>query len=133
MSNAESGDGSAVEFVADKEGSIMRYQPTALGWVVPEVSDAMLWDRAQVQRLARHLGYLVVWPEPSLIPLADQVRAADVDVVITPSPRHLSPLALNAVLYVAEIETLVDTRRTDRTAETGRRPRDHADALGVPG
>ncbi len=83
----------------------MRYEPTALGWVDPEVSDAPMWDRAQVQRLARRLGYVVIWPEPSVIPLADQVRAADVDVVIAPSPGHLSPLGLNAVLYVAEIET----------------------------
>ncbi|WP_280277067.1 hypothetical protein [Nocardia wallacei] len=82
----------------------MRFRPTALGWVDTEVSDALMWDRAQVQRLARHLGYLVVWPEASFIPLADQVRAAD--VVITPSPQHLSPLEVNGILYVAEIETI---------------------------
>lgn len=84
----------------------MRFRPTALGWVEPEVSDALMWDRAQVQCLARSLGYVIIWPEPSLIPLADQVRAADVDAVITPSPQHLSPLALNGVLYSAEIETI---------------------------
>ncbi|WP_280275970.1 hypothetical protein [Nocardia wallacei] len=84
----------------------MRFRPTALGWIDTEVSDAPMWDRAQVQRLARQLGYLVIWPEPSLIPLADQVRAADVDVVITPSSQHLSPLEVNGILYVAEIETI---------------------------
>ncbi|MBF6172541.1 hypothetical protein [Nocardia blacklockiae] len=84
----------------------MRYRPTALGWVDPEITDALMWDRAQVQRLARSLGYVIIWPEPSLTPLADQVRSADVDAVITPSPQHLSPLALNGILYFAEIETL---------------------------
>ncbi|WP_280273949.1 hypothetical protein [Nocardia wallacei] len=70
------------------------------------MSDALMWDRAQVQRQARSLGYLNVWPEPSLTPLADQVRTADVDAVITPSPQHLSPLELNGVLYFDEIETI---------------------------
>ncbi|MBF6175908.1 hypothetical protein [Nocardia blacklockiae] len=84
----------------------MRFRPTALGWVDSEVSDALMWDRTQVQRLARSLGYLIIWPELSLTPLADQVRAANVDAVITPSPQHLSPLALNGILHFAEIETL---------------------------
>lgn len=37
---------------------------------------SLAWDRAHVQRLARHLGYLVIWPElSSVLPLFDQVRA----------------------------------------------------------
>ncbi|MBF6170789.1 hypothetical protein [Nocardia blacklockiae] len=82
----------------------MRPRPTALGHVDPDVSRSLAWDRAQVQRLARHLGYSVVWPEPSFIPIVDQVRSADVDAVITPSPEHLSVLMLNAVMHAADVE-----------------------------
>ncbi|MBF6170059.1 hypothetical protein [Nocardia blacklockiae] len=84
----------------------MRYRPTALGWVDPDVSTAPVWDRAQVGRLARRLGYLIVWPEPSLIPLIDQVRSADVDAVITLSPAHLTPLTLNGLMNITDVETL---------------------------
>ncbi|MBB5915482.1 hypothetical protein BJY24_004394 [Nocardia transvalensis] len=84
----------------------MRYRPTALGWVDPEVSSAPVWDCAQVGRLARRLGYLIIWPEPSLIPLIDQVRAADVDAVIALSPEHLTPLALNGLMTIVDVETL---------------------------
>ncbi|BCK58426.1 hypothetical protein [Nocardia wallacei] len=80
--------------------------PTAFGWVDPDISTALEWDRAQVQRLARHLGYLIVWPPPSLLPLTDQVRAARAEVVITPTTQHLTPLTLNALLGVADVETL---------------------------
>ncbi|WP_280333112.1 hypothetical protein [Nocardia wallacei] len=84
----------------------MRFRPTALGWVDTEVSEAPIWDRAQVQRLARHLGFVIIWPEASLLPLVDIVRAADVDAVITPSPQHLTPLTLNALLNIVDVETL---------------------------
>ncbi len=85
----------------------MRFRPTALGWVDPDISTAPEWDRAQMYRLARHLGYAMVWLEPSLIPLVDQVRAEDVDAVIVPSPTHLHPVLLNALMDVADVETVL--------------------------
>jgi hypothetical protein len=84
----------------------MRIQPTAFAWIDDEISTAPDWDAAQVRRLARHLGYELVWPaEDWLIPLVDQVRAADVDAVITPSVDHLGVMSLNALMHVANVET----------------------------
>lgn len=86
----------------------MRNRPTALGYVDLDVSTSLAWDRAQVQRLARHLGYLVIWPElSSVLPLLDQLRAADVDAVVMPGPDHLGPLELNRVMDVADVETVL--------------------------
>lgn len=86
----------------------MRHRPTALGYVDPDVSTSLEWDRAQVQRLARHLGYLVIWPElSSVLPLFDQVRAADVDAVVMPGPHHLGPLELNRVMDLVDVETVL--------------------------
>ncbi len=77
----------------------------ALGWVHPE-SAALDWDAAQVRRLARHLGYSLVWPpECSRVPLVDQVRNACADAVITPSPDHLGIMTLHALMGVADVET----------------------------
>lgn len=96
----------------------MRYRPTALGWIDHEVSMAPGWDRAQVQRLARHLGYALIWPPiESVVPLVDQVRAADVDVVITPSPDHLDAIMLNAVMSVTTVETVCPRLTFARWAE----------------
>lgn len=70
-------------------------------------SDAYDWQRAQVQRLARHLGYAVIWPQvDTVLPLTDQVRDADVDVVIIPSTDHIDALALNAVLSLVPVESV---------------------------
>lgn len=86
----------------------MRYRPTALGYVDLDATTSLEWDRAQVQRLARHLGYLVIWPEiSSVLPLFDQVRAADVDAVVIPGPDHLGPLELNRVMDIADVETVL--------------------------
>ncbi|MEV4127786.1 hypothetical protein [Nocardia sp. NPDC049707] len=83
----------------------MRPRPTALGWIDPLVTRMPEWDAAQVRRLARRLGYALVWPpEITLVPLADQVRGADVDAVITPTPLHLDVLMLHAVMCVADVE-----------------------------
>ncbi|AHH22122.1 hypothetical protein NONO_c73660 [Nocardia nova SH22a] len=84
----------------------MRARPTALGWIADEVSEAPEWDAAQLQRLARHLGYTLVWPGVSLLPLPDLVRDADVDAVLTPSTEHLDALTLNAVMALADVETV---------------------------
>ncbi|MBB5918151.1 hypothetical protein BJY24_007063 [Nocardia transvalensis] len=84
----------------------MRDRPTAFGWIDPAITIAPEWDAAQLRRLARRLGYVLVWPpEMSLIPLVDQVRAADVDVVIAPSPAHLDVIMLHAIMSIAEVET----------------------------
>ncbi|WP_194289916.1 hypothetical protein [Nocardia macrotermitis] len=70
-------------------------------------SDAQRWHRAQICRLARHLGYAVIWPpDDSVIPIADQVRAADIDAVIIPSPDHLDALTLNAVMSISSVESV---------------------------
>ncbi|WP_280272401.1 hypothetical protein [Nocardia wallacei] len=81
-------------------------RPVALGWVHPE-SVALEWDMAQVRRLAQRLGYSLVWaPEDSRIPLVDQVRAAGAEVVIAPAAVHFDVMTLNAVMCVADIETV---------------------------
>ncbi|WP_280400075.1 hypothetical protein [Nocardia carnea] len=83
-------------------------QPIALGWIDHDSSTAPDWEAAQVQRLARQLGYRLVWPDPcSLLPLRDLVRDAGADVVILPSPDHLGPLQLNAVMHIADVETVL--------------------------
>ncbi|MFJ1457773.1 hypothetical protein [Nocardia sp. N2S4-5] len=81
--------------------------PIALGWIDLTVSLAPEWDTAQVRRLARHLGYRVVWPpDVDLIPLVDRVRATEADAVITPAPAHLDVLLLHAVMSAADVETV---------------------------
>ncbi|WP_280400089.1 hypothetical protein [Nocardia carnea] len=86
----------------------MRHRPTALGYVDLDISTSPSWDRAQVRRLARHLGYRVIWPDlASVLPLFDQVRAADVDAVVLPGPHHLGPVELNRVMDIADVETVL--------------------------
>lgn len=81
-------------------------RPIALGWVHPE-SSALDWDMAQVRRLAKRLGYRLVWPpETSRIPVADQVREAGADAVIAPNTEHFDFLALTSVMMVADVETV---------------------------
>ena len=49
----------------------------------------------------------MIWPpENSLIPLADQVREADMDTVITATPDHLDVLTPNSVMSVVGVETI---------------------------
>ncbi|TLF93555.1 hypothetical protein FEK35_29845 [Nocardia cyriacigeorgica] len=82
-------------------------RPTAFGWIDYEVSTAPEWDVAQLSRFARHLGYRIVWPdERSVLPVADQARAAGADVVILPAQDHLGPLELNRVMHVADVEVM---------------------------
>lgn len=83
-------------------------EPIALGWIDHDVSVAIGWDRAQMRRLARRLGYQLVWPdERSMLPVADQARDAGADAVILPTPDHLGPLELNRVMNVADVETVI--------------------------
>lgn len=96
----------------------MRQYPTALGWIDPD-SEAHAWHRAQVRHLARHLGYRLVWPPAvSLIPPADQVREADVDVVVTPAPDHLDALTLNSLLSLVDVESVCPRISFSRWAHT---------------
>ncbi|NKY37278.1 hypothetical protein HGA13_30035 [Nocardia speluncae] len=98
-------------------------EPIAFGWVDDEVSTAPDRDRAQVSRLARRLGYRVMWPDVrSVLPVADQVRNAAAEVVIMPEPGHLGPLELNRVMGVADVETVLPRLSFARwsTAGTGR-------------
>ncbi|TLF79092.1 hypothetical protein [Nocardia cyriacigeorgica] len=80
----------------------------AFGWIDYDTSRAPEWDRAQIHRLSRHLGYHLVWPDTrSVLRVADQARNAGADLVILPAPDHLSPLELNAVMGFADVETVV--------------------------
>ncbi|BCK53397.1 hypothetical protein NWFMUON74_11690 [Nocardia wallacei] len=83
----------------------MRRLPTAMGWIDPDMSDSLEWDVAQVRRLARRLGYQLIWRGDSPVRLVDQVRAEEVDVVLVPAPYHLGVLEIDAVTHIADIET----------------------------
>jgi hypothetical protein len=99
----------------------MRAKPTALAWISDEVSESPEWDAAQLGRLARHLGYALVWPDASLVPLPDLVRDADVDAVLTPSTEHLDALTLNAVMGLADVETVMPRLSFARWPDTKQR------------
>lgn len=95
----------------------MRDEPTAMGWIDPDLSTAWDWECAQVRRLARELGYRLVWPqENSVTPLVDQVRSAEVDAVLTPAPDHLDALMFHAIMCIAEVHTVCPALRFDRWA-----------------
>lgn len=93
---------------------------SAFGWINFEVSTAPDWDAAQVQRLARRLGYRVVWPcSLSVLPVVDQVRNAEAEVVILPAPQHLGPLELNSVMEIADVEVVLPRLSFARWATIG--------------
>ncbi|MBF6172024.1 hypothetical protein [Nocardia blacklockiae] len=83
----------------------MRTHPTAFAWVDPDTSESSELDKPRVRRLARRLGYRLYWPPPSLLPVIDQVRAADVDVVLVPSPGHLDVMQLHALMCFVDVES----------------------------
>ncbi|WP_249358439.1 hypothetical protein [Nocardia cyriacigeorgica] len=92
----------------------------AFGWINFEASTAPDWDAAQVQRLARRLGYRVVWPHRfSVLPVVDQVRNAQAEVVILPAPEHLGPLELNRVMEIADVEVVFPRLSFARWATIG--------------
>ncbi|MEV5647813.1 hypothetical protein AB0L57_06125 [Nocardia sp. NPDC052254] len=81
-------------------------RPIALGWVAPE-SAALEWGMAQVRRLAKRLGYRLVWaPDTSRIPLVDQVRETGAEAVIAPSTMDFDCMTLNALMMIADVETV---------------------------
>lgn len=80
----------------------------ALGWIDYDISRAPESDRDRIRRLADQLGYRLVWPcERSVLRVVDQVRNAEADLLILPAPGHLSPLELNKVMDIADVETVL--------------------------
>ncbi|MBF6174178.1 hypothetical protein [Nocardia blacklockiae] len=97
----------------------MRSVPTAFGWIDHDVTTTPEWDAAQVRRLARLLGYTLLWPSGlSALPLPDQVRAAETDAVITPTPLHLDVLTLHTLMYFVDVETVCPRMSFARWATT---------------
>jgi hypothetical protein len=79
----------------------------AFGWIDYDISRAPESDRDRIRRLADQLGYRLVWPcERSVLRVVDQVRNAEADLLILPAPGHLSPLELNEVMDIADVETV---------------------------
>ncbi|MEC3958885.1 hypothetical protein VMT65_38030 [Nocardia sp. CDC153] len=59
-------------------------------------------------RLARRLGYTLIWPpEQTVLSFVDQVREADVDAVLVPSAKHLDALTLDRLMQLADVETAI--------------------------
>ncbi|WP_416563690.1 hypothetical protein [Nocardia testacea] len=80
----------------------------ALGWIDYDISPAPGRERGRIHHLAERLGYHLVWPsERSVLRVVDQVRNAGADLVILPTPEHLGPPELNAVMDLADVETVV--------------------------
>ncbi|WP_328387366.1 hypothetical protein [Nocardia sp. NBC_00416] len=80
----------------------------AFGWIDYNISPAPESDRDRIRRLADQLGYRLVWPcERSVLRVVDQVRNAEADLLILPAPGHLSPLELNEVMDIADVETVL--------------------------
>ncbi|WP_370012587.1 hypothetical protein [Nocardia cyriacigeorgica] len=77
-------------------------KPIALGWIDYERSSAPDWHAAQMQRLARKLGYRLVWPaDVSVLPLTDQVRNTSAEAVILPAPDHIVPPSVFVDVFAA--------------------------------
>ncbi|AYF76853.1 hypothetical protein D7D52_27005 [Nocardia yunnanensis] len=84
----------------------MRREPTALGHIDDEVTIAPEWDKAVCIRLARQLGYRLIWPpEYTRLTILDLVRETDVDAVITPSATHVDALTLDRLMHTCDVET----------------------------
>jgi len=91
----------------------------ALGWIDP-TSPTQEWDRAQVRRLARRLGFRLAWADPnSLLGLAEQVESGGVDVVLMPSSGHIDAVTMNRVLCTADIECAAPRMSFDRWSLIG--------------
>ncbi|WP_234012376.1 hypothetical protein [Nocardia cyriacigeorgica] len=102
----------------------MRARPTALAWIDSEISTAPEWDAAQVQRLARRLGFDLVFPaERSALPLAEQVRSADVDAVIVAASNHIDPLTMDAIMHLCDVEFVCPRMSFARWTVVGRERR----------
>jgi hypothetical protein len=80
----------------------------AFGWIDHDISHTPETDRDRIRRLADQLGYYLIWPdEHSVLRVVDQIRNTGADLVILPAPDHLDPLELDAVLDLADVETVL--------------------------
>ncbi|MFC7425148.1 hypothetical protein [Nocardia tengchongensis] len=92
----------------------MRPQPSAIGYLRHDVSGAQQqWDEAQIQHLARRLGYdlcktLVFGPETDrpLIRVRTLVSHMEADAVIIPSLAHFDGHIPDDIVQVADIITV---------------------------
>ncbi|MGV9836615.1 hypothetical protein ACWDUL_20840 [Nocardia niigatensis] len=85
----------------------MRHEPTALAYINDEVTVSPKWEVAQCQRLARQLGYQLIWPtEDHALGLADRIREIDVDAVIVPSSLHLDDTTLDRLMDSCDVEAV---------------------------
>lgn len=81
--------------------------PMALGWIDSRMSSGVELDRARVQRLARQLGYRIVWlPEMALPGVLGRAHCAEIQAVITPAPAHLDVFSLNQLMHLVDVETV---------------------------
>ncbi|MFE3447181.1 hypothetical protein ACFXNW_29465 [Nocardia sp. NPDC059180] len=95
-------------------------KPIALGWIDYDRSTAPDWETAQVQRLARRLGYQLVWPDiASPLPLADQARDLGAESVIMPAPDHVGTLELDGLMHIIDVETVTPRVSFARWSITG--------------
>ncbi|MFX0579196.1 hypothetical protein [Nocardia nepalensis] len=77
---------------------------SALGWIDPS-SPTPEWDAARMRRLARRLGYVLLWADAgSVLGLVEQAVAYGVDVVLLTSSAHVDAQTLNRLIAVADVE-----------------------------
>ncbi|GAB0105212.1 hypothetical protein JMUB6875_41900 [Nocardia sp. JMUB6875] len=83
----------------DDRRAVMRYTPTALGYLRTDVSGvSQLWDESEIRRLAARYGYdlaeIVVHDptggRPPIARLKAQATRLDAEAVIVPGPEHFS-------------------------------------------
>ncbi|MEU1426457.1 hypothetical protein ABZ412_05195 [Nocardia sp. NPDC005746] len=92
----------------------MRPQPSAIGYLRHDVSGAQQqWDEAQIQHLARRLGYdlcktVVFGPETDrpLVRVRTLVSRMEADAVIIPSLAHFGGHIPDDIVQVADIITV---------------------------
>lgn len=81
----------------EDRGDVMCWKPTCVGYQRTDVSGvALLWDQAQIRKLADLLGYdfadMIVYDpkfgRPPLARLKAQATRLDAEAVIVPSPKH---------------------------------------------
>ncbi|BAW06101.1 hypothetical protein ACFOS0_36330 [Nocardia seriolae] len=79
-----------------------------MAYIDPDISGAAVeWDIAQCRRLARRLGYALLFlPEFSALGLVDLVREIDVDAVVVPSPAHVSPRLVGLLAGACDVESV---------------------------
>ncbi|MBB5915260.1 hypothetical protein BJY24_004127 [Nocardia transvalensis] len=98
-------------------------RPTAMPWIDLQVSTAPEWDAAQVRRLARELGYVLIEPpENSLLTVVDHARTAAVDALICPGPAHLDVYTLHALMTFLDVEIACPRESFARFPIYGARP-----------